>query len=145
MERQSVTFELEDIKNGPNSEVWTTDLVHQAAYRENTLGLPLLCPEENTLKIEAREMQEFLSGHYVPSRMVLAGVNVDHEQFVALAERCFSWPRPQGVGKEVRLVDNSLSQYTGGEVKVRGREGGRESEWKYSPSSSDYDKILISF
>ena len=119
LERQSITFELEDIKNGPSSDVWTVDLVHQAAYRDNTLGLTSLCPEENIQKIEPEELMQYIAAHYHPARMVLAGVNVDHNQFVELARNWFGEPRPTWEGRDVQPIDQSISQYTGGEVKVR--------------------------
>jgi processing peptidase subunit alpha len=123
MERQSINFELETVKNGPSSEVWTTDLIHQAAYRDNTLGLPSLCPEENIPIIQRDELMGYLAGHYLPTRMVLAGVNVDHDRFVGLAREWFGRTEPVwGDRGTERTVDHSLSQYTGGAVKVE-REG----------------------
>jgi processing peptidase subunit alpha len=123
MERQSINFELETVKNGPSSEVWTTDLIHQAAYRDNTLGLPSLCPEENIPTIQRDELMGYLAGHYLPTRMVLAGVNVDHDRFVGLAREWFGRTEPVwGGGGTERTVDHSISQYTGGSVKME-REG----------------------
>lgn len=119
MERQSITFELDDVKNGPNSDVWTTDLIHQASYRENTLGLPSLCPEDNIHNIERDELLDYLASYYTPSRMVLAAVNVDHDHFVELAQRWFGTPYPAWSRRREDSVDHSLSQYTGGEVMVR--------------------------
>ena len=120
MERQSITFELDMVKNGPSSDVWTTDLIHQAAYRDNTLGLPSLCPEGNIRKITHDDLLGYLATYYDPSQMVLAGVNVDHAQFVELARNWFG-QSAGGVweeGNEARVADSSLSQYTGGAVKV---------------------------
>ena len=111
-------FELEIVKNGPNSDIWVTDLIHRAAYRDNTLGLPSLCPEENITSVTRDEVMGYLSGHYTPNRMVLAGVNVDHDQFVGLAEEWFGQTEPVW-GRAKKTVDHSISQYTGGAVKVR--------------------------
>ena len=117
MERQSIKFELDNVKNGPNSDVWTTDLIHQAAYRANTLGLPSLCPEENIGTIEREELAEYMTTYYHPSRMVLAAVNVDHNEFVDLARNWFG--QASLVPGQGDRVDRSLSQYTGGGVKVK--------------------------
>ena len=118
-ERQSIRFELEAVKNGPTADVWITDLIHQAAYRDNTLGLPSLCPEENIAAVGREELVDYFAGHYLPSRMVLAGVNVDHDQFVQLARDRFGQVEPVWAGVETRTpVDHSISQYTGGAVKV---------------------------
>ena len=130
MERQSINFELETVKNGPSSEVWTTDLIHQAAYRDNTLGLPSLCPEENIPTIQRDELMGYLAGHYLPTRMVLAGVNVDHDRFVGLAREWFGRTEPVwGGGGTERTVDHSISQYTGGSVKVQCVCSGIELPW----------------
>ena len=66
------------------------------------------------------ELREFLAAHYLPSRMVLAGVNVDHQQLVGLAREHFLAPRTSWERVEsTRGVDKSISQYNPNEVKVR--------------------------
>ena len=119
-ERSSVAFQLETVQDAPLAEPLLMELIHQAAYRSNTLGLPSLCPSENIDKISVQQLKQFLAAHYLPSRMVLAGVNVNHEEFVRLAEEHFvnapvSW---EGIERPP-LVDHSISQYTGGEMRVR--------------------------
>ena len=122
-ESHSIGFELEDMKSGPNTEPFLVELLHQAAYKDNTLGLPSICPEEHLQKITAPELQKFLASHYVPSRMVLTGVNVDHQQLVDLARDHFVDPRTSWEGVESREVDGSIAQYNSGEVKVSGGAG----------------------
>ena len=90
----------------------------QAAYRNNTLGLPSICPEENIDKITIGDLKQFLSSHYLPSRMVLTGVNVDHNRLMDLAQRYFVDPSTSWEGVEGKPIDQSISQYTSGEVKV---------------------------
>lgn len=109
---------MEDIHNGPNSEPLLVELIHQAAYRGNTLGLPGICPEENLDKITVKELKQFLAAYYSPSRMVLAAVNVDHDQLVDLTKQYFVNMDTSWNGVEHRGVDQSVSQYTPGEVKV---------------------------
>ena len=46
----------------------------QAGYRNNTLGLPKLCPEENISKVNASTLYTYLKNCHTPERMVLAGV-----------------------------------------------------------------------
>lgn len=94
------------------------ELLHQAAYRENTLGLPGICPEKNLSKVSIPELKEFLAAHYTPSRMVLTGVNVDHQQLLELAGEHFVEPKTSWQGVETRGVDHSISQYTSHDVKV---------------------------
>ena len=94
------------------------ELLHQAAYRDNTLGLPNLCPEENIPKITSSELRTFLASHYLPSRMVLTGVNVDHRQLLKLAGEHFVDPRTAWEGVAPRPVDQSIAQYNSFDTKV---------------------------
>lgn len=64
------------------------------------------------------ELKQFLASHYVPSRIVLTGVNVNHDQLVELAEKYFVDSPTSWDGVEPRPVDSSISQYTAGQVKV---------------------------
>ena len=59
----------------------------QAAYRENTLGLPKICLPENISVIDRPTLFTFLRAHYDPSRMVLAGVGIDHDALVESAQK----------------------------------------------------------
>lgn len=120
--RQAVQFELETLNMRPEQEPILMDRIHAAAYRGNTLGLPKLCPEENIDKIDRDVLLAFLRLHHIPSRMVLAGVGVDHDELVKYAEKFFTTPATWELetlnNLSVNKVDNSIAQYTGGEVKV---------------------------
>ena len=50
---------------------------------------------------------------------MLTGVNVDHDHLVELAQRHFVDPPTSWEGVEGKLIDQSISQYTSGEMKVR--------------------------
>lgn len=56
--------------------------IPQAAYRDNTLGLPKICPETNVQKIDKNILFTYLKHHYTPSRMVVAGVGIEHQALV---------------------------------------------------------------
>ena len=113
-----ISFELEDMKSSPNAEPLLVELIHQSAYRDNTLGLPNICPEENLPKIGGSELRQYLASLYQPSRMVLTGVNVDHEAFVDLAQQHFVDAPTSWEGVESKPVDQSVAQYTAYDVKV---------------------------
>lgn len=121
--RQTIMFELEDINMKPDKEPLLCEMIHAAAYRDNTLGLPKLCPVENISVIDRPILFTYLKHHYTPSRMVVAGVGVDHDALVESTERYFVekkpiWEEsPVALDKNIR-VDNSISQYTGGLIKV---------------------------
>ncbi|XP_067868164.1 mitochondrial-processing peptidase subunit alpha [Heterodontus francisci] len=118
MTRLSVRFELEDLQMRPDPEPLLTEMIHAAAYRDNTVGLPRFCPAENVEKIDQKLLHLYLRNYYTPDRLVLAGVGVDHDQLVEHAKKYLLGVTPVwGSGKPTD-VDRSISQYTGGIVKV---------------------------
>lgn len=120
--RQAVLFELETLNMRPEQEPILMDRIHAAAYRGNTLGLPKLCPLENADKIDRDVLMSFLRLHHTPSRMVVAGVGVDHDELVKHVEKYFTmdsaWDLEPLKNTSINTVDNSVAQYTGGEIKV---------------------------
>ena len=68
----------------------TSPLPRQAAYRENTLGLPKTCPAASVEHITRRHLHSYLSGHMTPRKMVVAGVGVKHQRLVDAVQR---WDR----------------------------------------------------
>lgn len=86
--------ELEAAKEGMAYEIrdfWSKadhilpDLAVNTAYRENTLGMPLLCPEEQLAILGEGELRGYMSDWYRPERMVVSGVGIPHEELVELA------------------------------------------------------------
>ncbi|XP_049887195.1 mitochondrial-processing peptidase subunit alpha [Pectinophora gossypiella] len=117
--RQAVAFELETLSMRPEQETILMDMIHAAAYRGNTLGLPKICPKENVNKIDRGIILNFLKHHYTPDRMVVAAVGVDHEPFVEYVQKYFVDMKPtwHSEGDETNfqpVVDKSIAQYTGG-------------------------------
>uniref|UniRef100_W5M702 Mitochondrial-processing peptidase subunit alpha n=1 Tax=Lepisosteus oculatus TaxID=7918 RepID=W5M702_LEPOC len=117
MTRMAVRFELEDLNMRPDPEPLLTEMIHAAAYRGNTVGLPRFCPAENVESINKTLIHEYLRCYYGPERMVLAGVGVEHEQLVECARKYLLDTKPVwGTGKP-GSVDRSEAQYTGGIIK----------------------------
>lgn len=119
---QAVQFELETLNMRPEQEPILMDRIHAAAYRGNTLGLPKLCPPENADKIDRDVLLSFLRLHHTPSRMVVAGVGVDHDELVKYVDKFFTmdstWNLEAIKNTSINTVDTSVAQYTGGEIKV---------------------------
>ncbi|XP_065572903.1 mitochondrial-processing peptidase subunit alpha-like [Artemia franciscana] len=116
--RQVVSYELENLNIQPNQDPILLELIHAAAWRDNTLGLPKLCPPENIDKINRHTLFTFLRSHFTPERIVLAGVGVEHEALVEAAQKYFVeekpiWEENQSLGSRLE-VDPSIAQYTGG-------------------------------
>uniref|UniRef100_H3BEI3 Mitochondrial-processing peptidase subunit alpha n=1 Tax=Latimeria chalumnae TaxID=7897 RepID=H3BEI3_LATCH len=118
MTRMAVRFELEDLNMRPDPEPLLTEMIHAAAYRENTVGLPRFCPVENVDKIDQKVLHSYLQNYYTPNRIVLAGVGIEHEQLVGCAKKYLLGITPVwGTGKP-KDIDKSVAQYTGGIIKI---------------------------
>ncbi|XP_051551615.1 mitochondrial-processing peptidase subunit alpha-like isoform X2 [Myxocyprinus asiaticus] len=118
MTRMAVRFELEDLNMRPDPEPLLTEMIHAAAYRGNTVGLPRFCPVNNIEKIDKKLLHEYLQNYYCPERMVLAGVGIEHEQLVECARKYLLDVKPVWGVSTPANVDLSVAQYTGGIVKM---------------------------
>ncbi|XP_076653914.1 mitochondrial-processing peptidase subunit alpha [Halictus rubicundus] len=133
--RQMIRFELESLLTRPEQEPILMDMIHAAAYRSNTLGLPKICPEENIDYIDRKILFQYMKNHHTPNRMVVAGVGVEHEHLVSAVQKHFVekktiWEEEEAEergkdsnlvssGKEnekLNAVDTSIAQYTGGYI-----------------------------
>ncbi|RZF46939.1 hypothetical protein LSTR_LSTR011770 [Laodelphax striatellus] len=124
--RQTIRFELETLMTRPEQEVILTDMIHAAAYRSNTLGLPKICPADNIGVIDRGTLLTYMRNHHTPARTVIAGVGIDHDALVESVQRHFEENKPIWESdvdlSEMKLsdrlkADNSIAQYTGGLVK----------------------------
>uniref|UniRef100_A0A8C1VQ53 Mitochondrial-processing peptidase subunit alpha n=1 Tax=Cyprinus carpio TaxID=7962 RepID=A0A8C1VQ53_CYPCA len=118
MTRMAVRFELEDLNMRPDPEPLLTEMIHAAAYRGNTVGLPRFCPPKNVDKIDRKLLHKYLQTYYCPERMVLAGVGIEHEQLVQCARKYLLNVKPVWGASTPANVDQSVAQYTGGIVKM---------------------------
>uniref|UniRef100_A0A672GMX6 Mitochondrial-processing peptidase subunit alpha n=1 Tax=Salarias fasciatus TaxID=181472 RepID=A0A672GMX6_SALFA len=118
MTRMAVRFELEDLNMRPDPEPLLTEMIHAAAYRGNTVGLPRFCPADNVDKIDKNVLHSYLRNYYSPERMVLAGVGIEHEQLVECARKYLLHVKPVWGASSATSVDLSVAQYTGGIIKM---------------------------
>lgn len=118
-QKMVVQFELENLEMKLDPEPALTDLIHAAAFRENTVGLPKLCPPENIGKFNSSILMDYFKRYYQPSRMVIAGVNVEHQHLIDLTKTYFVDKKPVWYteGEEPESPDRSIAQYTGGIIK----------------------------
>lgn len=86
-QRDSAAWEVRELNSKP--DMILPERLHEIAYRGNTLGNPLLCPEDRVETITTDEINEFRSMWYRPDRIVVAGAGVEHDHLVELAERHF--------------------------------------------------------
>ncbi|KAK3110050.1 Mitochondrial-processing peptidase subunit alpha [Teratosphaeriaceae sp. CCFEE 6253] len=89
VERQLETadYEIGEIWGKP--ELILPELVHMAAYKDNTLGNPLLCPKERLESIDRRMVEAYRKAFFQPERIVVAFAGVEHEEAVRLGKQYF--------------------------------------------------------
>nr|CAX75282.1 mitochondrial processing peptidase [Schistosoma japonicum]CAX75283.1 mitochondrial processing peptidase [Schistosoma japonicum] len=122
MAAKSISFELEALERSPPVEPIMNELLHIAAYKNNTLGLPKYCPKQNLNKINRENIVRFIATNYIPERMVIAGVGIEHDLLVKSVEKYFI-PTVPNVSNEkiadgLSSPDCTISQYTGGYHKL---------------------------
>lgn len=122
--RAAISFELESLNLRPDPEPLLMEMIHAAAFRDNTLGLPKICPAENVAAITRDLLYSYLQSVHTPQRMVVAGVGMEHTALVQACQRHFLqekspiWSENPAVLKSAKPLDKSVSQYTGGMVAV---------------------------
>lgn len=121
--RQILRFELESLSSRPEQELILMDMIHMAAYKDNTLGLPKICPEENIDKINRNILFTYIKNHYTPKRMVVAGVGIEHKKLLDAVKKYFLdekpiWEEDTSLVTDIgaNFVDESIAQYTGGYI-----------------------------
>ncbi|KAK1751631.1 putative mitochondrial-processing peptidase [Echria macrotheca] len=83
----TAAYEVKEIWAKP--EMILPEVIHMAAFKDNTLGNPLLCPEERLSEIDRHVINKYRETFYRPERMVVAFAGVPHEEAVRLAEKYF--------------------------------------------------------
>lgn len=115
-----INFENQDLLIDPERKTQLSEMIHAAAYNNNTLGHKKVCPPENIDKIDSQIMFNYMKHTHTPDRMVLAGVGMEHEKLVELAQKYFveSTPiwesNPELVAIEPKTITKPKSIYTGG-------------------------------
>lgn len=87
------------------------ELMHQVAWQNNALGLPLWCDQFTVKNMTPDNLREFRSSFFQPNRIIVGGVGVEHERMVELSEQLFG---DMDNGAEIAKVP---SRYTGGEIR----------------------------
>ncbi|RIB08665.1 Metalloenzyme, LuxS/M16 peptidase-like protein [Gigaspora rosea] len=86
-QRQTALYEIQEIWQKP--EMIMPELLHTVAYKNNTLGNPMLCPEERLNTITPELIRDYMLTWYRPERIVVAAVGAKHEDVVELVNKHF--------------------------------------------------------
>ncbi|KAL5120024.1 Mitochondrial-processing peptidase subunit alpha [Pleosporales sp. CAS-2024a] len=84
---ETADYEIGEIWSKP--DLILPELVHMAAYKDNTLGNPLLCPKERLPYINRSVVEAYRREFYTPDRIVVAFAGVNHNEAVRLTEQYF--------------------------------------------------------
>lgn len=84
---ETAEYEVGEIWSKP--ELILPELVNTAAYKDNTLGNPLLCPQERLKFINKNVVERYRSTFFRPEKMVVAFAGVNHEEALKLTEKLF--------------------------------------------------------
>jgi len=95
-----------------DGKAFVFDLLHQEAYRNRTLGLPLFPTSGHIEHLTDEILLAFAEKHYIGDRVAIVGVGAfEHNDFAKWADLAF------GYEKRVHLKKNA-AQYIGGDVRV---------------------------
>jgi len=94
-----------------NAEKQMPELMHQAAWAGNTLGLPLTGDEFTVPKYKPEVIREFLDTFVTPSRIIVGAVGVDHTEVLELADAYW------GDLEEGPAVPAAKAEYKGETIK----------------------------
>ncbi|KAL4886401.1 peptidase M16 inactive domain-containing protein [Aspergillus karnatakaensis] len=114
--QQLATAEYEITEIWAKPELILPELVHTAAYKDNTLGNPLLCPRERLEEINKSVVDKYRKRFIRPDRMVVAFAGVPHQEAVTLTEQLFGdmerpdGPSLSGAGVETKLSGSPASE-----------------------------------
>ncbi|KAG0339957.1 Mitochondrial-processing peptidase subunit alpha [Podila humilis] len=86
-QRVSAGHEIQEYWSKP--EMILPELLHTVAYKDNTLGNPLLCPMENLETMTTANIKQYINTWYKPERIVVSAVGADHDQVVDLTRDLF--------------------------------------------------------
>lgn len=113
MEEKEIYEERYSEREGATEQLMM-EAVHEAAYLNNTLGNPLWAPKWNLPSFTPETLKSYQSQFFTPKRMVIAGVGVEHSDFVQLVQSSFS----QLPADSIDTKNRQKAEYTGGEVRV---------------------------
>ncbi|KAM7184322.1 Peptidase M16 inactive domain containing protein [Rhypophila sp. PSN 637] len=89
---ETAEYEVREIWSKP--ELILPELAHAAAFKDNTLGNPLLCPEERLGEIDRNTINAYRDAFFKPDRIVVAFAGVPHAEAVRLTEQYFGDMKP---------------------------------------------------
>ncbi|KAL8824385.1 MAG: hypothetical protein Q9170_008177 [Blastenia crenularia] len=109
---ETAAYEIREIWAKP--ELILPELVNVAAYKDNTLGNPLLCPQERLPYIDKSVVERYRNTFFQPERIVVAFAGVAHDEAMKLTQRYFGDMKDQRskAGTIIPSQESNTSNYT---------------------------------
>ena len=108
---ETAEYEIQEIWSKPDLII--PELMHMAAYKDNSLGNPLLCPRERLPYINKALVEKYRTTFYRPERIVVAFAGVQHDEAVQLTEKYFGdMKRAEDARSDSAEQKNSEYQYS---------------------------------
>lgn len=108
--------QVKTAKAAQDADAIVNELVHKAAFCNNTLGLSPLASERSMPYFTPETIRSYMLDHFAPERMVLVGVNVDHAELSKWAMRSFADYNAIPLKKRT----DEAAKYTGGDLRAEG-------------------------
>jgi processing peptidase subunit alpha len=99
-----------------DADAMVNELLHKAAYCNNTLGFAPSSTERCMPYFTPETMRSFMLDHFAPERMTLVGVNVSHSELSKWAMRSFADYNAIPLKKR----EAAKAMYTGGDLRMEG-------------------------
>lgn len=115
-EVKTAQAEVAKARTAMGADAIVSELLHKAAYCNNSLGHSTLASERSMNYFTPETIRSFMLDHFAPERMVLVGVNVDHAEVAKWAMRSFADYNAIPMKKR----DAPKANYTGGDLRVEG-------------------------
>lgn len=127
VQQELTTAQYEITEIWKNAELILPELVHTAAFKDNTLGNPLLCPMERISDINQSVIRAYRETFYRPERMVVAFAGVPHAEAVRLTTEFFG---------DIKASERPALSRTGSETSLDSRSSGSSESSDSSLSST---------
>lgn len=115
VERGVILREMQEVEMNLQEVVF--DFLHATAYQGTPLGRTILGPTENIQSITRKDLVDYITTHYKPPRMVLAGAGgVDHSKLKGLADKYFG-DISNDIQGDIPAVEPC--RFTGSEMRCR--------------------------
>jgi processing peptidase subunit alpha len=119
-QRQRIAEEFTEASENP--EIFLNEILHEIAFKDHPLANTVYTSPETVQKITKDVLHEYVSAHFVGSRMVVTGCGVNHNEFVRLvnthfgdlpktSSKTFMDPPVVYVGGDARLEAPADSKY----------------------------------